>query len=54
MDVATVAEAAYAGFSRRQSLVIPGLMNRIQSLLPRFLPRSMVPGIVKQAQDRAH
>ncbi|MCU0494227.1 MAG: SDR family oxidoreductase [Chloroflexaceae bacterium] len=54
MDVQTVAQAGYAGLMGGQPVVIPGLMNRIQTFLPRLLPRRMVPGIVRNAQERSH
>jgi uncharacterized protein len=54
MDAKTVAEAGYAGFVKGKTIVIPGLMNRMLTFMPRLLPRSIVPGFVKQAQERAH
>lgn len=54
MDAATVARAGVDGLLRGQPVVIPGLMNRIQTLLPRLLPRALVPGIVRSAQERVH
>jgi hypothetical protein len=35
-------------------VVIPGFMNQLQALLPRLLPRAIIPGIVKNAQARSH
>ena len=54
MDAETVARAGYEGLIAGKPVVIPGLMNRVQTLLPRLLPRSLVPGIVRSAQERAH
>jgi uncharacterized protein len=54
MSVEEVADAGFAGLLAGRPLVVPGLMNRIQSLMPRFLPRSIVPGLVRSAQDRTH
>lgn len=54
MDVETVAEAGYAGMLRGRPLVIPGLMNRVQAFLPRLIPRSLLPQIVRNAQAQAH
>ncbi|NJM07776.1 SDR family oxidoreductase [Candidatus Gracilibacteria bacterium] len=54
MDVETVADAGYSGLLRGQAVIIPGLMNRIQAAIPRLLPRSVVPQMVRNAQDRAH
>jgi short-subunit dehydrogenase len=54
MDSATVAKAAVSALEARQRVVIPGFMNQMLAVLPRFLPRALVPGIVKNAQARAH
>lgn len=54
MDVETVAQAGYEGLLRSRPVVIPGLMNRVQILLSRLLPRSIVPQIVRNAQKRTH
>lgn len=54
MGVDAVADQGYAGLIRGQAVVIPGLSNRLLTLLPRFLPRGIIPGIVKQAQERSH
>ncbi len=37
-----VARQAYAGFMGGHRLVVPGLANRISTLLPRLLPRSLI------------
>jgi short-subunit dehydrogenase len=52
MSGAVVAEAAFQATMTGKRLVIPGLMNQLMVMLPRFLPRWMVPGIVIQAQSR--
>jgi uncharacterized protein len=54
MSAQEVSEAAYQALQKGQRVVVPGLMNVIQSMLPRFLPRDMVAGIVKNAQARTH
>lgn len=54
MDVETVAKSGYAALMAGRPVAIPGLMNRVQTLLPRLLPRSLIPGIVRSAQERAH
>jgi uncharacterized protein len=54
MGVAEVVKQGLEGLERGQSVVIPGLMNQMQALFPRFLPRSLVPGIVRNAQARSH
>jgi short-subunit dehydrogenase len=54
MDSATVARAAYRGLQQNRALVIPGFSNRLQAVVPRFLPRALAPGIVRRAHERAH
>lgn len=54
MGVDAVADAGYSGLLRGQAVIIPGLMNRIQTLVPRLLPRRFVPQIVRNAQERTH
>jgi uncharacterized protein len=54
MEASTVAEEGVQAMLRGQSVIIPGLMNQMQANMPRFLPRGIVPGIVKSAQERAH
>lgn len=51
-DAAEVARAGYEGAERGAAVVIPGLENRFQVGLVRFLPRSMVSRIVHKAQER--
>jgi short-subunit dehydrogenase len=53
-DAAAVARAGYEGAERGAAVVIPGLQNRFQVSLVRFLPRSMVSRIVHRAQERVH
>jgi short-subunit dehydrogenase len=47
MSAKAVAEAGYAGLMAGERVVVPGLMNKLQIFLLRFLPRRMV---VKLAQ----
>lgn len=51
MGAKEVVQAGYQGMITGKTVVIPGLFNRIQALIPRFLPRKLVPGIVKSAQE---
>ncbi|HVP62065.1 MAG TPA: SDR family oxidoreductase [Myxococcaceae bacterium] len=51
-DAAEVAREGYEGAERGATVVIPGLQNRLQVGLIRFLPRSMVSRIVHKAQER--
>ncbi|WP_424952711.1 SDR family NAD(P)-dependent oxidoreductase [Deinococcus sp.] len=43
-------EAMFAG----QAVKVVGRINKLQTLTPRFLPRSLVPRMVKQTQARSH
>lgn len=54
MDSGTVAQAAYAGLMRGRPVIVPGASNWLTTIMPRFLPRRIMPGIVKRAQARAH
>ena len=45
-DAAAVARAGYAGMMKGRRLVIPGLVNRVGTTLPRFLPRALATRIV--------
>ena len=50
MSAETCATAAVKAMERGKRIVIPGVMNRLTAATPRFLPRSVVPGIVRRAQ----
>lgn len=50
MDPKTVARIGVDAALHGDPLAIPGIMNRIQTLLPRLLPRSVVPRLVGAAQ----
>jgi uncharacterized protein len=54
MGVDQVADAGYDAMLRGRAVVVPGLINRLQTLLPRLLPRAAVPPIVRRAQERSH
>ncbi len=54
MSSATVARIGYTAMMRGTPVVIPGTMNRLQALAPRFLPRRLMPTLVRRAQDREH
>lgn len=45
-DAAAVARAGYAGMMKGRRLVIPGLLNRVGTTLPRFFPRALATRIV--------
>jgi short-subunit dehydrogenase len=48
------ARIAVAGMKKGKPVVITGTMNKLQALSPRFMPRRMVPGIVRKAQAPTH
>lgn len=54
MDSTSVARAAVDALESKQRVVIPGLSNQLLALIPRFVPRALIPGIVKNAQARNH
>ncbi len=45
-DAAAVARAGYAGMMKGKHVVIPGVINKIGSALPRFFPRTLAPRVV--------
>jgi short-subunit dehydrogenase len=49
-----VALAAYHGVMSGESLVIPGLVNKMTAQMHRWLPRRMVTQLVRGAQERRH
>jgi uncharacterized protein len=50
MSAKDVVREAYSGVEAHKRIVIPGLKNKIQVLLPRLLPRTWVAKIVLDAQ----
>jgi len=52
MSAATVARAGYEGAMRGERLVIPGAFNKTSALLPRLLPRGLVPRITRYFNKR--
>jgi uncharacterized protein len=54
MTSSEVAKQGIAALERGQRVVIPGFMNQILALMPRLMPRAMVPGMVKNAQAGNH
>jgi short-subunit dehydrogenase len=51
MDAETVARLGYQGLMNNKTVVIPGLTNRLLTLVPRFMPRNMVTQAVRRAQE---
>lgn len=52
MSAGVVVERGYRGLMAGQTVIVPGLMNYIGSLLPRFVPRSLATRIVMQMSQR--
>jgi uncharacterized protein len=50
MDAATVATAAVRGVERGAVRIVPGALNKVTTVLPRLVPRSLVPRIMKRVQ----
>jgi short-subunit dehydrogenase len=54
MSADECARLAVKGMLKGKPVVITGTMNAVQAMSPRFLPRRMVPGIVRRAQAPVH
>ncbi len=54
VSASDVAKAAVNALERGQRVVIPGFMNQMTALMPRWLPRAVIPGIIKNVQARNH
>lgn len=54
MSAQKVAEVGVASMLKGKTTVVVGLKNKILTLTPRFMPRSLVPGTVKRAQAATH
>jgi uncharacterized protein len=54
MSAETCAKVAVSKTLRGATVVIPGFVNRLQATSPRFLPRRLVPGMVRRAQAPKH
>lgn len=52
MDAKTVAEIGYRGLMNNQTVVVPGLKNKLLTLSVRFTPRNLVTKIVRSMQER--
>jgi len=48
-----VARETYEGFMRGKRLIVPGLANKLTSILPRFLPRALTLALVNAFQMKA-
>ncbi|MDP8908086.1 MAG: SDR family oxidoreductase [Chloroflexota bacterium] len=50
-SAADVARAGYEGMMAGKTVVVPSWSDRITSIAPRFVPRALVPRLVKRAQE---
>ncbi len=53
MDAQTVARAAVAGVERGAVRVVPGATNKVTAVLPRLVPRAVVPRLVRGLQEHS-
>lgn len=51
MTASSVAKAAYAGLMKNQTVIIPGIGNKLMVQSLRFTPRSIVPKVIKHIQN---
>ncbi len=52
MQASEVAKIAYDGLLKGQTVIIPGLQNKFLTSVIKFVPRTLVPKIVKQMQKK--
>lgn len=52
MTSAAVAEQGYQALIAGKTIFVPGLMNRLGALLPRFVPRGVATNIIMNMQER--
>jgi uncharacterized protein len=53
-SVQEVASDALAALENGQRIVIPGLMNKINTFSTRFIPRALIPAMIKNIQAKGH
>jgi uncharacterized protein len=53
MSAETCAKLAVAGMNAGKPVVVTGLMNKLQAMSPRLVPRRFVPAMVRRAQAPA-
>ncbi len=54
MTAETVAKIGIAAMLKGKPVIVTGFKNQLQALSPKFMPRRMVPGVVKRAQATSH
>jgi len=50
MTAKQVAEIGYKGLMKNKTIIVTGLMNKIRTNIPRFLPRNLVTKIIEKIQ----
>ena len=53
MDAKKVASIGYQGLINNQTVIIPGLQNKLLALVVRFIPRNLLTRIVRSMQEKA-
>ena len=51
MDAQSVAQIGYAGLMKGETVIVPGLFNKILARAPRLVPRNMTTGMVRMMQE---
>ena len=51
MDPKLVAQIGYNGLMKKKTIIIPGLINTIAAIAPRFFPRAVVVKLVRWGQE---
>ena len=54
MTAERCAQLAVKGMNKGKPVVVTGAMNKMMSMSPKFMPRRMVPGVVRRAQAPKH
>lgn len=52
MTARAVAEAGFKGMMRGETIVVPGVINKLQTVVVRFLPRAIVTRIMRLVYER--
>ncbi len=53
MDANKVASIGYRGLLNNQTVIVPGLQNKLLALIVRFTPRNLVTKLVRNTQEKA-
>jgi len=50
-SAADVAKAGYAGMLAGKTVVVPSWSDRVTTIAPRFVPRALVPRLIRRMQE---